>query len=104
MPEAVDDAKAKERWRPWVQRFHRTGRGVQRKAAGLGLGLFIVRGLLRRTYEGPLDFSLRVKLQRPELASEIEQIVTLYSMLRYGCRYSAAEVSRLRHAVRAFRP
>jgi signal transduction histidine kinase len=29
-------------------RFHRAGRDVQRKAAGLGLGLFIVRGLLRR--------------------------------------------------------
>ena len=30
------------------QRFYRAGRDVQRKAAGLGLGLFIVRGLLRR--------------------------------------------------------
>ena len=30
------------------QRFYRAGRDVQRTAAGLGLGLFIVRGLLRR--------------------------------------------------------
>ncbi|MCA9509653.1 MAG: HAMP domain-containing sensor histidine kinase [Myxococcota bacterium] len=30
------------------QRFYRAGRDVQRRAAGLGLGLFIVRGLLRR--------------------------------------------------------
>ena len=30
------------------QRFYRASRDVQRKAAGLGLGLFIVRGLLRR--------------------------------------------------------
>ena len=30
------------------QRFHRVGRDVQRKAAGLGLGLFIVRNLLKR--------------------------------------------------------
>lgn len=30
------------------QRFYRARRDVQRKAAGLGLGLFIVRGLLRR--------------------------------------------------------
>ncbi len=30
------------------QRFYRAGRDVQRKAAGLGLGLFIVRNLIRR--------------------------------------------------------
>jgi len=30
------------------QRFYRAGWAVQRKASGLGLGLFIVRGLLRR--------------------------------------------------------
>jgi signal transduction histidine kinase len=30
------------------QRFYRAGRGVQRQAAGLGLGLFIVRNLVRR--------------------------------------------------------
>jgi signal transduction histidine kinase len=30
------------------QRFYRAGRDVQRKASGLGLGLFIVRDLLRR--------------------------------------------------------
>ena len=30
------------------QRFYRVGRGVQRTASGLGLGLFIVRNLVRR--------------------------------------------------------
>jgi signal transduction histidine kinase len=30
------------------QRFYRAGRGVQRQAAGLGLGLFVVRSLLKR--------------------------------------------------------
>jgi two-component system sensor histidine kinase SenX3 len=30
------------------QRFYRVGRDVQRTAAGLGLGLYIVRNLLRR--------------------------------------------------------
>jgi signal transduction histidine kinase len=30
------------------QRFYRAGRGVQRTASGLGLGLFIVRNLVRR--------------------------------------------------------
>jgi signal transduction histidine kinase len=30
------------------QRFYRVGRDVQRQAAGLGLGLFIVRSLVRR--------------------------------------------------------
>jgi signal transduction histidine kinase len=43
------------------QRFYRVGRDVQRQAAGLGLGLFIVRSLVRRNggrvealSEGPL--------------------------------------------------
>ena len=62
------------------------------------------RGLLRRDYEGPLDFAQRVKQQRPELTAEIEHIVMLYSALRYGCHPTPAEISRLRHAVRAFRP
>jgi two-component system CheB/CheR fusion protein len=30
------------------QRFYRVGRDVQRTASGLGLGLFIVRNLVRR--------------------------------------------------------
>jgi signal transduction histidine kinase len=30
------------------QRFYRVGRDVQRQVAGLGLGLFVVRSLLRR--------------------------------------------------------
>ena len=30
------------------QRFYRAGRDMQRTAAGLGLGLFIVRNLVRR--------------------------------------------------------
>lgn len=62
------------------------------------------RGLQRRTSEGPLDFARRAKQQRPELASEIEHIVMLYSSLRYGCRQNDAAISRLHHAVRAFRP
>jgi transglutaminase-like putative cysteine protease len=62
------------------------------------------RGLLRRVSEGPLDFAQRVKQQRPELASEVEHIVTLYSTLRYDCQQNTAQISRLRHAVRAFRP
>jgi signal transduction histidine kinase len=38
----------REELRKIFQRFYRAGRDVQRKAAGLGLGLFIVRNLVRR--------------------------------------------------------
>jgi hypothetical protein len=62
------------------------------------------RGMLRLISEGPFDFAQRVRQQRPGLASEVEHIVTLYSTLRYGRQQSAAEINRLRRAVRAFRP
>jgi two-component system sensor histidine kinase SenX3 len=38
----------KQELRRIFQRFYRAGRGVQRQAAGLGLGLFVVRTLLRK--------------------------------------------------------
>ncbi len=37
-----------EELRKIFRRFYRVGRDVQRTAAGLGLGLFIVRSLVRR--------------------------------------------------------
>ena len=38
----------KRELRKIFQRFYRAGRDVQRTASGLGLGLFIVRSLVRR--------------------------------------------------------
>jgi transglutaminase-like putative cysteine protease len=62
------------------------------------------RGVARKSSEGPLDFAQRVNQQRPELAAQVDSISGLYSALRYGRRQSDADIQRLQHTVRAFRP
>ncbi len=62
------------------------------------------RGLVRKSYEGPVDFAQRVKHQRPELALDVDDISDLYSALRYSQRHINTDVKRLQQAVRAFRP
>jgi len=61
-------------------------------------------GLLRRAFEGPLDFASRVRSSRPDLAAEIDAITSLYLDLRYGEAASAAALAELMRRVRAFRP
>ena len=61
-------------------------------------------GLTRQAHEGPLTFARRVQQQRPELATQVHNITHLYSTLRYGRARRDADIARLRHAVRAFRP
>jgi transglutaminase-like putative cysteine protease len=62
------------------------------------------RGMARKAYEAPLDFAQRVKHQHPEWAAQVDGIVRLYSALRYGRRQTDADIKRLQHAVRTFRP
>ncbi|HEY4645340.1 MAG TPA: DUF3488 and transglutaminase-like domain-containing protein [Steroidobacteraceae bacterium] len=61
-------------------------------------------GLLRRAFEGPLDFASRVRSSRPDLAAEIDAITRLYLDLRYGEVASSAALAELVRRVRAFRP
>lgn len=62
------------------------------------------RGMVRKTYEAPFDFARRVTQQRPELTAQVNLISELYSQLRYGRHRNNADLKRLQHVVRVFRP
>jgi transglutaminase-like putative cysteine protease len=61
-------------------------------------------GIARQAHEGPLAFAHRVQQQRPTAAAQVHLITHLYSALRYGQHRSDADIKRLQHAVRTFRP
>lgn len=61
------------------------------------------RNMVRLPHEGPLDFALRAKRLRPDLARQIDLVTRLYLRLRYGHHHSA-RLPQLRRAVRRFRP
>ncbi|HET7729518.1 MAG TPA: DUF3488 and transglutaminase-like domain-containing protein [Usitatibacter sp.] len=63
-----------------------------------------IAGLERAPHEGPLDFLARVRSRRPELAAEVEEIVSLYVEARYGTGASRDDLRRLARLVRQFRP
>lgn len=60
-------------------------------------------GLERRPDEGPLAFCRRIRLQRPDLASEVEPISKLYVEMRYAGAIPA-DLGRLRDLVACFHP
>jgi transglutaminase-like putative cysteine protease len=61
------------------------------------------RGLARGVHEGPLAFTARVAIHRPELAIPASEIGKLYAALRYGPTVPPAAVRRLQRLVRRFR-
>lgn len=61
------------------------------------------RGLVRLSHEGPVDFALRVKRERPDLTHQVDIVTRLYLQLRYG-RHHRAWLPQLRRAVRRFTP
>lgn len=61
-------------------------------------------GLERAPHEGPLDFLLRVRDARPELAAEVEDITSRYVQARYGTGASRDELRELLRRVRDFHP
>ena len=61
-------------------------------------------GIRREPAEGPLDFASRVAALKPDLASDVHIISNLYAALRYGNRYTALRLRRLRHWVNVFHP
>ncbi len=60
-------------------------------------------GLQRRPHEGPLAFSRRVGIERPDLADEFSQFIDLYIRLRYGPDASPSHMSILQKLARRFR-
>ena len=61
-------------------------------------------GLPRSPQEGPLDYLARVKVARPQLAANAEDITRRYVVARYGSGASRDELRELAGRVRDFRP
>ncbi len=59
-------------------------------------------GLERKSCEGPLDYSKRIKEFRPDLSSRVDGIVSSYIILRYGKGASEADFSHFRRMVKRF--
>ncbi len=60
-------------------------------------------GIARDPAEGPLDFALRAKTMRPDLAPTIEAISRLYVALRYGANTKPEWVQDFSYRVTRFR-
>jgi hypothetical protein len=61
-------------------------------------------GLVRKPYEGPLDFAARVIVSHPELADRVNTITRLYVDLRYGRKPPAAQFRHLKQRIQSFQP
>lgn len=62
-----------------------------------------VRGLARRPWEGPRDYSARVAATLPKIAGEIRIIADIYETLRYGAA-PAPLLPELQRRIRRLRP
>jgi transglutaminase-like putative cysteine protease len=62
------------------------------------------RGVRRKPWEGPLDFSVRAAGACPAYAGAIHRITTSYLRLRYGPKPDESELQRMRGLLRSFRP
>jgi len=61
-------------------------------------------GLGRAPEEGPLAYVARIVSERPDLAEEVEPIVTAYVAIRYAPAADGDALARLEQRVRRFRP
>jgi transglutaminase-like putative cysteine protease len=61
------------------------------------------KNLARAEYEGPNDYLTRVVVARPDLASQLDEIRTLYINLRYGPASLGSQLSRLKYLVNQLR-
>jgi transglutaminase-like putative cysteine protease len=68
------------------------------------LGILARRGLHRRPWEGPLDFSDRAVAAFPAHAGAIRRITASYVRVRYGPGEPQGELSVMRGLLKAFRP
>jgi transglutaminase-like putative cysteine protease len=62
------------------------------------------RGLSRSAHEGPSDFAMRVRAERPDLAEDCDVITRIYLELRYGRSAATTALDELSTRVRAFHP
>lgn len=62
------------------------------------------RGLARLAHEGPSAYATRIAAQRPDLASQAQNIIRLYIAMRYASHHSVSMLKQLRRAVGQFKP
>ena len=74
------------------------------KEMGVFLRRLDRRGVRRKPWEGPLDFSVRAAGACPAYAGAIHRITTSYLRLRYGPQPDESELQRMRGLLRSFRP
>jgi protein-glutamine gamma-glutamyltransferase len=63
-----------------------------------------LKGITRKTYEGPYDFSHRAIKALPEQKDSILLITRLYSKLRYESSHSDKQLIQLKQLIREFNP
>ncbi len=56
----------------------------------------------RQSWEGPIDFSLRIKQQQPQLSVIVNKITQLYLQLRYSPHYSKQGLQQFKQIVKKF--
>lgn len=61
-------------------------------------------GISRKPEQGPMDFAACIRRERPDLASEAEEIIGLYIRLRYQGKADKAGEARLCDMVKRFTP
>ncbi|MEN8200835.1 MAG: DUF3488 and transglutaminase-like domain-containing protein [Thermodesulfobacteriota bacterium] len=61
-------------------------------------------GLVRREGQGPRDYMQHIRSRRPDLAADVEEIVTLYISLRYGENPDSEQIGNLAAMVKGFQP
>ncbi|OOZ37559.1 transglutaminase TgpA family protein [Solemya velesiana gill symbiont] len=61
-------------------------------------------GIVRNPWEGPRDLATRVIKLRPDLATDVARITSLYIAMRYGNEGGQQKLRRLQMQVQAFRP
>ncbi len=62
------------------------------------------RGIRRAPAEGPVEFAIRARGQRPDLAAAIDSINRRYVAIRYGGIGTLQQLRRLRREIALFRP
>jgi protein-glutamine gamma-glutamyltransferase len=61
-------------------------------------------GLVRKSYEGPVDFAKRVSKTRKDLTKEIQNITNLYVLIRYCSNSNKNKLLQLKAAIKSFNP
>jgi len=62
------------------------------------------KGVCRKPYEGPIDYTQRVIRVFPEQRNSIELIIRLYTKLRYEAISSDRQLEQFRYQVKKFKP